>query len=164
MRILLSKVEEGTIKDYLGTVLGAIPEEIVKANKEDIGTDIDAMTPKILDKYTGMVGYEIPEEYIIETLKNACSILIEGEQPIAELLEIFFENDIPREEMDELKKDILEESKKAVKEAAISVIKKKLWRQKAMAPLDKIANIIKNQINKNQINKNTNDKEAELHV
>ena len=150
MNILVSKKETGAIKDYIGTCLNMIPEN-VKVEDKEIQEIRNILNPKpiFVSVEKEYEGYKLDEEIIIEGLKKACNLVLKSETEIKSLIEILASIENPDEEIELLKTDI--------KEAAIFVIKKRQWRQKIMNPLNRIADMIRS-------NTKENKKEGELHV
>lgn len=143
MKILVNKKETGAIKDYIGTCLSMIPEN-VKVDDKEVQEIRNIFNPKpiFVSVEKEYQGYELDEEIIIEGLKKACQLLLESETEIKSLIEILASIKNPDEEIEMLKTDI--------KEAAMFVIKKREWRQKIMNPLNRIADIVRRQMKVNK--------------
>lgn len=147
MLIITSKNEKEKIKGYLETILICIPEEVAKANKEDIENDIEIMTPKEIEcGETIMTGYKIPEEYVLAVLDKANNILVDSNEEIIKLINI----------LKDMNEDDAEELVNCIKETITNYIVKKEIRKKAFDCLNNIVQKLDKHINED------NKKEGEM--
>lgn len=139
MKIILSKKEVGAMNDYLGTLIGTIPKSM-REDKE---------TKEALNRFKASQEMELNEDYIIETIRDACDLTIASEEQILLIFSLL--NSVEREDLDAFNKDI--------KEAFVEVMNKTYRRKALCGALNRIIFNAKYAMrrNKNRIRRNNKE-------